>query len=174
MREALRRCTLALILLLPWGGCDSDGLDDGGGGSSGTGGQGGVSGAGGMGGAGGEVCRGPLEEYCSPCDTYDEAFVGAFEGFEICSGGGTLGTLPAAGACDELRWIVTWDTLDQHFEYFDADGTMVGAMLRTDTASLCDGSSFTKDYGMVPDCELQVVVRACETALPLVSDDARR
>lgn len=128
--------------------------------------SGGEAGRGGEGGAGGEVCRGPLEAYCSPCDPYEVAFTDALEGLEICSGDGALGTLPAAGACDELRWIVTWDTLDQHLEYFDADGTMVGATLRTDVASLCDGSSFTKDYGVVPECEHQAVVRACEPIRP--------
>lgn len=143
--------------------CTSGG--DGMGGMGGAAGQGGAAGAGGRGGdggAGGEECRGPLEDYCSPCAMYEEAFADAFEGFEICSGDGPTNTLPAAGTCGEFRWIETWDVVDQFFEYFDASGTMVGAIFETDTHALCDGSSSSKDYGLVPDCERVKTVRACE------------
>lgn len=59
--------------------------------------MGGTGGAAGQGGAGGEECRGSLEDYCSPCAMYEEAFADAFDGFEICSGDGPTNTLPAAG-----------------------------------------------------------------------------
>ncbi len=132
------------------------------GGAAGQGGAAGGGGRGGDGGAGGDVCRGPLEEYCSPCATYDQAFAVAFEDYEICSGDGPPNTLPAAGTCGEFRWIVTWDTLDGYLEYFDSVGTMVGATFATDVFVLCDGSSSTKHYGLVPDCERVTTARACE------------
>ena len=133
------------------------------GGAGGAAGMGGAAGeGGGAGGAGGEECRAPLEEHCVSCATYEEAFAAAFRGYEVCSGDGPPSMLPAAGTCGELRWIVTWDTLDEYFEYFDAAGTMVGAIFVTDVYALCDGSSSSKHYGLVPDCERATTARACE------------
>ena len=132
------------------------------GGAAGQGGIAGAAGRGGDGGAGGDACRGPLEDYCSRCPTYEGAFAKAFDGFEICSDDGPRTHLPAAGTCGELRWIVTWDVVDEYFEYFDPSGTMVGATFVTDVFVLCDGSSASKDYGMVPDCERVTTTRVCE------------
>ncbi len=143
---------LALIAVAVALGCGNGSVD----------GDGGAGGAGGSAGGGGDVCRGALEEYCSPCAAYDEAFSVAFEGYEICSGDGSPNTLPAAGTCGELRWIMTWNTLDEYVEYFDSDGAMVGATFATDVFVLCDGTSSTKDYGFVPECERTTTARACE------------
>ncbi len=113
------------------------------------------------------VCRGgSLEDHCSgECETYDEALAtaDALEDLQDCNDDGTLNRqYSGVGVCGDFRWVMTRPSLDDFTEYFDASGAMVGAIHGTDCNCFCGGSSFTKDYGFVPDCEREPIDTPCE------------
>lgn len=83
----------------------------------------------------GECRGGSLEDYCEgPCPTLEDAAV--------------------TGACGQYRWINRFqNSLDSLLEYYDAEGVLVGVEHWTDCNCFCDGRSFFKAFGSVPDCE---------------------
>ena len=108
------------------------------------------------------VCRGgSLENYCSgSCRSFDEALLAAnaLEDFSDCADDATLNrAYSAVGTCEKFRWVMTRPSLDDFTEFFDESGEMVGAIHGTDCNCFCGTSSFTKEYGFVPDCELEPV-----------------
>jgi hypothetical protein len=115
-------------------------------------------------------CRGgSLEDYCSgSCRNYEEALAvaNALEDPEDCNDDGTLNRqFSGAGTCGEFRWVMTRPFVDEFAEFFDGSGAMVGAIQGTDCNCFCGGSSFTIEYGFVPDCVLEPVNTPCAAAV---------
>ena len=110
---------------------------------------------------------GSLEDYCDgPCRSFDEALAAAnaLEEQEVpfCDDGTLRRSYSGVGTCDDFRWVELRPSLDSRIEFFDAVGTMVAAEYGTDCNCFCGGTSFSKSYGPVPNCERVQTDEPCE------------
>jgi len=105
-----------------------------------------------------DTCHSSLDAYCADtnCLTLVESRTRAQE-----STTDAAYCYAETGTCGEYVYVATSGGYGGPTEYFDSTGELVGVKVSSDTNEFCDGDSFSKFFGDVPECEHQVTQDFC-------------